>query len=38
MYPIEAGTFIDPQTNGTIVIGKGVADFWEPTSETTSRY
>jgi ABC-type lipoprotein release transport system permease subunit len=25
MYPIESGTFLDPQSNGTIVIGKGVA-------------
>ncbi len=26
-YPIESGTFLDPQSNNTIVIGKAVADL-----------
>lgn len=26
-YPIESGTFLDPQSNNTVVIGKAVADL-----------
>jgi ABC-type antimicrobial peptide transport system permease subunit len=26
-YPLESGTFLDPKTNGTVVIGKGVAEL-----------
>jgi ABC-type antimicrobial peptide transport system permease subunit len=26
-YPLESGQFLDPQSNGTVVIGKGVAEL-----------